>query len=70
VRFCRPSVYSKRLHSISFDVIRSACSNPPGGTWEDILGAGNIQERIPQIDPRDHAASAIFLFHLQGRSSA
>jgi hypothetical protein len=37
---------------------------------EDILGAGNIQERIPQIDPRDHAASAIFLFHLQGRSSA
>jgi hypothetical protein len=57
VRFCRLSIYSKRLLTVSFDAM------------EDILGAGDILARIPQIFPSDHAAPALFLFHPQGCGS-
>jgi glycosyltransferase involved in cell wall biosynthesis len=53
VGFCRLSIYSKRLHSISFDVIRSACSIPPGRTapwkafWEPALFWREFPRSIP-----------------------
>src|SRR5580704_16944584 len=48
VRFCRLSVYSKRLHSIGFEAIRSAYLNPPGGRapwktfWEPAIFWGEF----------------------------
>src|SRR5262249_14062976 len=41
VRFCRLSIYSKRLHTVDFGEIRSVYLNPPGSIapwktfWED-----------------------------------
>jgi len=61
VRFCRLSIYSKRLQPVDFGEIRRSV--------EDILGAGDILARIPQIFPSDHASPAFFLFHLQGCGS-
>jgi glycosyltransferase involved in cell wall biosynthesis len=55
VRFCRLSVYSKRLHSIGFDAIRSAYLNPLGGTapwktfWEPAIFWREFPRSIPVI---------------------
>ena len=52
VRFCRLSVYSKRLHAIGFDAIRSAYLNPPGSTapwktfWEPAIFWGEFPRSI------------------------
>jgi glycosyltransferase involved in cell wall biosynthesis len=55
VRFCRLSVYSKRLHAIGFDAIRSAYLNPPGSTapwktfWEPAIFWGEFPRSIPVV---------------------
>src|ERR1700730_8565574 len=55
VRFCRLSVYSKRLHSIGFDAIRSAYLNPPGSAapwktfWEPAIFWGEFPRSISVI---------------------
>jgi hypothetical protein len=55
VRFCRLSVYSKRLHSIGFDPIRSAYLNPLGGRapwktfWEPAIFWREFPRSLPVI---------------------
>ena len=61
VRFCRLSIYSKRLHSIGFDTIRSAYLNPLGGKapwktfwepaifWRDFPGSFPVIMRHPRF---------------------
>jgi glycosyltransferase involved in cell wall biosynthesis len=53
VRFCRLSVYSKRLHSIGFDSIRSAYSNPPGASapWEMFWEPAIFWQKFPRSIP-------------------
>jgi glycosyltransferase involved in cell wall biosynthesis len=53
VRFCRLSVYSKRLHSIGFDAIRSAYLNPPGGRapWKTFWEPAIFWEEFPRSIP-------------------
>jgi glycosyltransferase involved in cell wall biosynthesis len=53
VRFCRLSVFSKRLHSIRFDVIRSAYLNPLGGTapWKTFWEPAIFWEEFPRSIP-------------------
>jgi glycosyltransferase involved in cell wall biosynthesis len=53
VRFCRLSFFSKRLHSIPFDVIRSAYLNPLGGTapWKAFWEPAIFWERFPRSIP-------------------
>src|SRR5262249_57978971 len=41
----------------------------PDRSVENILGAGDILAKIPQIFPSDHASPAFFLFHFQGCGS-
>ena len=68
VGFCRLSVYSKRLHAIGFDAIRSAYLNPPGVPLrgEHFGSRQYFGENSPGSFSCGHAASAIFLFDLQG----
>ncbi len=55
VRFCRLSVYNKRLHSIGFDAIRTAYLNPPGGRapwktfWEPAIFWQEFPRSIPVV---------------------
>jgi glycosyltransferase involved in cell wall biosynthesis len=55
VRFCRLSVYSKRLHTTGFDAIRSAYLNPPGNIapwktfWEPAIFWREFPRSIPVI---------------------
>ena len=53
VRFCRLSVYNKRLHSIGFDAIRSAYLNPPGSSapWETFWEPAIFWEEFPRSIP-------------------
>jgi glycosyltransferase involved in cell wall biosynthesis len=53
VRFCRLSVFSKRLHSIPFDVVRSAYLNPLGGTapWKTFWEPAIFWEQFPRSIP-------------------
>jgi glycosyltransferase involved in cell wall biosynthesis len=53
VRFCRLSVFSKRLHSIPFDVVRSAYLNPLGGTapWKTFWEPSIFWEQFPRSIP-------------------
>jgi glycosyltransferase involved in cell wall biosynthesis len=55
VNFCRLSVYSKQLHSIGFDAIRSAYLNPLGGSapwktfWEPAIFWREFPRSVPVI---------------------
>jgi glycosyltransferase involved in cell wall biosynthesis len=55
VRFCRLSVYNKRLHSIGFDAIRSAYLNPLGSSapwktfWEPAIFWQEFPRSIPVV---------------------
>jgi glycosyltransferase involved in cell wall biosynthesis len=55
VRFCRLSVYSKRLHTVDFDAIRSAYFNPLGSSapwktfWEPAIFWRKFPRSIPVI---------------------
>src|SRR5262249_21523370 len=71
VRFCRLSIYSKRLHAgrLRRHPFRVLDPARPYRSLEDILGTGTLLERIPQIVSCVHAASGFFLFHLQGGGS-
>jgi glycosyltransferase involved in cell wall biosynthesis len=53
VRFCRLSVYSKQLHAIGFDVIRSAFSNPSGraAPWKTFWEPAIFWEKFPRSIP-------------------
>jgi len=53
VRFCRLSVYSKRLHAIGFDAIRSAYLNPPGSNapWKTFWEPAVFWEKFPRTIP-------------------
>jgi glycosyltransferase involved in cell wall biosynthesis len=53
VRFCRLSVFSKHLHSIPFDVIRSAYLNPLGRTapWKAFWEPAIFWEQFPRSIP-------------------
>jgi glycosyltransferase involved in cell wall biosynthesis len=53
VRFCRLSVFSKRLHAIRFDAIRSAYLNPLGGTapWKSFWEPAIFWEQFPRSIP-------------------
>ena len=50
VRFCRLSIFSKHLHAIGFDVIRSAYLNPLGGTapWKTFWEPAIFWEEFPR----------------------
>jgi glycosyltransferase involved in cell wall biosynthesis len=50
VRFCRLSVYSKRLHAIGFDAIRSAYINPLGGIapWKTFWEPAIFWQEFPR----------------------
>ena len=53
VRFCRLSVFSKRLHSIRFDEIRSAYLNPLGAAapWKTFWEPAIFWEEFPRSIP-------------------
>jgi glycosyltransferase involved in cell wall biosynthesis len=53
VRFCRLSVFSKRLHTISFDDVRSAYLNPLGRTapWKTFWEPAIFWEQFPRSIP-------------------
>ena len=53
VRFCRLSFFSKRLHSIPFEVIRSAYLNPLGATapWKAFWEPAIFWEKFPRSIP-------------------
>jgi glycosyltransferase involved in cell wall biosynthesis len=53
VRFCRLSVYSKRLHPVGFDAIRSGYLNPPGGSapWRTFWEPAKFWEEFPRSIP-------------------
>src|SRR5262249_25126828 len=53
VRFCRLSVFSKRLHEVGFDVIRSAYSSPLGRTapWKSFWEPAIFWEQFPRSIP-------------------
>jgi glycosyltransferase involved in cell wall biosynthesis len=53
VRFCRLSVFSKRLHAISFDDVRSAYLNPLGRTapWKTFWEPAIFWEQFPRSIP-------------------
>jgi glycosyltransferase involved in cell wall biosynthesis len=55
VRFCRLSVYNKRLHAIGFDAILTAYLNPPGSSapwktfWEPAIFWQEFPRSIPVV---------------------
>jgi glycosyltransferase involved in cell wall biosynthesis len=53
VRFCRLSVFSKHLHAIRFDDLRSAFLNPLGGTapWKTFWEPAIFWEQFPRSIP-------------------
>jgi glycosyltransferase involved in cell wall biosynthesis len=53
VRFCRLSVYSKRLHTVGFDAIRSAYLNPPGSIapWKTFWEPAIFWREFPRSFP-------------------
>src|SRR5262245_42753811 len=53
VRFCRLSIYSKRLHTVGFDAIRSAYLNPPGSiaTWKTFWEPAIFWRKFPRSFP-------------------
>jgi hypothetical protein len=53
VRFCRLSVFSKRLHAIDFDAIRSAYGNPPSSVapWKTFWEPAIFWQEFPRSFP-------------------
>jgi glycosyltransferase involved in cell wall biosynthesis len=53
VKFCRLSVFTKRLHAISFEQLRSAFLNPLGATapWKTFWEPAMFWERFPRSIP-------------------
>ncbi len=53
VGFCRLSVYSKRLHSVGFDAIRSGYLNPPGAAapWRTFWEPAKFWAEFPRTFP-------------------
>jgi glycosyltransferase involved in cell wall biosynthesis len=53
VRFCRLSIYSKRLHMIDFGEIRSAYLNPPGriAPWKTFWEPAEFWRKFPRSFP-------------------
>jgi len=53
VRFCRLSIYSKRLLTVSFDAIRSAYLNPPGSIapWKTFWEPAIFWREFPRSFP-------------------
>jgi glycosyltransferase involved in cell wall biosynthesis len=53
VRFCRLSVFTKRLHEVGFDVIRSTYSSPLGRTapWKSFWEPAIFWEQFPRSIP-------------------
>jgi len=53
VRFCRLSIYSKRLHMIDFGEIRSAYLNPPGriAPWKTFWEPAEFWQKFPRSFP-------------------
>src|SRR5207247_9508257 len=53
VRFCRLSIYSKRLLTVSFDAIRSAYLNPPGSIapWQTFWEPAIFWREFPRSFP-------------------
>jgi glycosyltransferase involved in cell wall biosynthesis len=53
VRFCRLSVYTKRLMPIEFDAVRSAYVNPPGvgAPWKTVWGPAELLTASSKLAP-------------------
>src|SRR6266566_8245433 len=53
VRFCRLSIYSKRLHMVDFGEIRSAYLNPPGriAPWKTFWEPAIFWRKFPRSFP-------------------
>src|SRR5205809_7056733 len=53
VRFCRLSIYSKRLHMVDFGEIRSAYLNPPGliAPWKTFCEPPIFCRHFPRLFP-------------------
>jgi glycosyltransferase involved in cell wall biosynthesis len=53
VRFCRLSVYTKRLVPIDFDAIKSAYSNPLGASapWKTVWGPSRFLSELTKMAP-------------------
>ena len=53
VRFCRLSIYSKRLHMVDFGEIRSAYLNPPGriAPWKTFWEPAEFWRKFPRSFP-------------------
>ena len=53
VKFCRLSVYSKRVHTVGFDAIRSAYLNPPGtmAPWKTFWEPAIFWRKFPRSFP-------------------
>jgi glycosyltransferase involved in cell wall biosynthesis len=53
VRFCRLSVYTKRLMPIDFDAIKSAYSNPPGADapWKTVWAPARFLSEFARMAP-------------------
>jgi glycosyltransferase involved in cell wall biosynthesis len=53
VRFCRLSIYSKRLHMVDFGEIRSAYLNPPGriAPWKTFWEPATFWRKFPRSFP-------------------
>jgi glycosyltransferase involved in cell wall biosynthesis len=53
VRFCRLSIYSKRLHTVGFDAIRSAYLNPLGSIapWKTFWEPATFWQKFPRSFP-------------------
>jgi glycosyltransferase involved in cell wall biosynthesis len=53
VRFCRISVYSKRLMPVDFDAVKSACLDPPGAgsPWKAVWEPAQFLSHFTKIVP-------------------
>ena len=53
VRFCRLSIYSKRVHTVDFDAIRSAYLNPLGSIapWKTFWDPAVFWRKFPRSFP-------------------
>lgn len=63
VRFCRLSVYTKRLVPVDFDTVMSACSDPPGALapWKAVWEPAQLLTRFPKMVPVILAHPRFFL---------
>lgn len=63
VRFCRLSVYTKRLVPVEFETVMAACLDPPGALapWKAVWEPAQLMSRFPKMVPVILANPRFFL---------